>query len=120
VAIIKIIVTISVFVVLITYLIRKWLERVWSSNKWKTVILGFFVGAVLGVIIYYVEKIWLKMHAVKPSSLMPFYLLPCWYYTKYRDGLMNFFKRLKKPAAMKKEDDNLCVLKRNEPRRIAS
>jgi len=96
VAILKIIVTISIVIALITYLMRKWLERAWSSNKWKAVVLGFFMGAVIGIVIYYIERVWIKIHVVKPFNLMPYYLLPYWQYRRSKDKIISFFKGFKK------------------------
>ena len=79
-AILKIVVTLLIFIGLLTYLLRNWLEKAWVSNKWNAIILGFVLGAIIGVIVYYTERIWLKLHIEKPFNLMLFYFLPGKYY----------------------------------------
>ena len=92
-AILKIVVTILIFVALLTYLLRKWLETAWFLNKWKAVLLGFLLGAIVGIVVYYVERIWLKIHINRPANLMFFYFLPRRFHRKIYTRLLSVIKR---------------------------
>jgi hypothetical protein len=88
---------------------RNWLERAWSSNKWKTILLGFISGIVIGIFIYYMEKVWIKMHVVKPFNMTPFYLLPYWRYKKFRDKFLAFLNHFRKDKSVKKAPQSSVV-----------
>ena len=76
----KAVVSILIVVALLVFLTKKPIERLWKNNKLFTIILGFVMGVIIGLLIYLFEKYWYHINASKPVKIMPFAIVPLWHY----------------------------------------
>jgi len=91
----KAVVSIFILVALFVFLTKKQIERLWKSSKLKTFLLGFLMGAFIGLLIYLFEKYWYSFPNSKPLKIMPFAIIPIWNFNWVKTKAISTFLQFK-------------------------